>query len=462
MFNKETYIRRRKALKNQMKSGLILILGHNDAPFNYSDNTYGFRQDSTFLYFFGIDHQGFAGLIDLDSGEEFLYGDDVSMSGIIWMGPQPLVRERAERIGVPCTFELSALELKIKQAIAQGRKIHFTPPYRGENQMWLSDLLGIHHRRVAEYASTELIQACIALRSVKEPCEIAELEAHMRVAYDMHTTAMRWAREGVTEQHITGLIEGISLSGGGMVSFPVICSVRGETLHNHHHDNILRKGDLLLVDAGSESPMHYATDHTRTTPVGGKFSDRQKEIYQIVLDANNTAREAVRPGVFYRDVHLLAARTIVQGLKQAGLMKGDVDEAVAAGAHALFFPHGLGHMLGLDVHDMEDYNDTLVGYDHEITRSTEFGLKSLRLGRRLHEGFVITNEPGIYFIPALIDAWKSEKKHLAFIEYERLEKYKDFGGIRLEDDLLVTSTGSRILGQRIPISIDEVEAIAYK
>jgi len=274
----------------------------------------------------------------------------------------------------------------------------------------------------------------------------------------MHATAMKMAQDGATEQQITGAMEGISMSGGGMVSFPIICSKRGETLHNHDHSNTLRTGDLLLVDGGSESPLHYATDHTRTSPVGGKFSQRQKEIYQIVVDANNLSREATKPGVAYRDAHLVAARVIASGLKDIGLMKGDVDEAVAAGAHAMFYPHGLGHMIGLDVHDMEDYGDTLVGYDEEITRSTQFGLAALRLGRKMQPNFVVTNEPGIYFIPALIDTWKAENKFTEFINYDKAETYKDFGGVRLEDDILITEDSCRILGDRIPITIDEVEA----
>ncbi len=460
MFDKEIYTNRRRRLKELVGNGLILILGNNDSPFNYPDNTYHYRQDSTFLYFFGIDCQGFAGVIDVDNDREILFGDDVTMDGIIWMGPQPKVSERGALIGVSDTRPVSELVSVVKKAVTQGQKVHFTPPYRGENIMLLADLLGLHHGRVADYASRQLIDSCIALRSVKEACEIEEMERHMAVAYQMHTTAMKLAKEGVSEQYITGVIEGISMSGGGAVSFPVICSVRGETLHNHYHGNILKAGQLLLVDAGSESQMHYATDHTRTTPVGGKFSRQQKEIYDIVLAANNNAREATKPGVFYRDVHLLASRTIASGLKELGIMKGDVEEAVKSGAHALFMPHGLGHMIGLDVHDMEDYNDTLVGYDHEIERSTQFGLKSLRMGRRLREGFAVTNEPGIYFIPALIDKWRAEKKFTEFINYDKLDGYKTFGGVRLEDDILVTKDGCRILGERIPITTDEVEAMA--
>lgn len=458
MFSKETYINRRKKLQSKVESGLILMLGNKDVPMNYADNVYHFRQDSTFLYFFGIDLQDHAAIIDVDNNKEYLFGDDISLGHIIWMGPQPTMEEKAAKIGVANTKPMSELSKMIESAIKSGKKIHFNPPYRGENIMWLSDLLNIHHSKVKEAASLELTKACINIRSIKEPCEIEEMERHMAVAYQMHTTAMKMAQDGATEQQITGALEGISMSGGGMVSFPIICSKRGETLHNHDHSNTLKTGDLLLVDAGSESPLHYATDHTRTTPVGGTFSQRQKEIYQIVVDANNISREATKPGMQYRDAHLVAARVIASGLKDIGLMKGDVDEAVAAGAHAMFFPHGLGHMIGLDVHDMEDYNDTLVGYMDELERSTQFGLAALRLGRTLEPNWVVTNEPGIYFIPALIDTWKAENKHADFINYDKVESYKDFGGIRLEDDILITDDSCRILGERIPITVDEVEA----
>nr|WP_319401048.1 aminopeptidase P family protein [uncultured Carboxylicivirga sp.] len=458
MFSKDVYINRRKKLQTKVESGIILMLGNNDSPMNYADNVYHFRQDSTFLYFFGIDLQNHAGIIDIDNNKEYLLGDDVSLDDIVWMGPQPTMAEKAAQTGVENTRSMSDLAKMVGDAIKQGRKVHFTPPYRGENIMLLSDLLNVHHSKVKEIASLELTKACINLRSVKEPCEIEELERHMVVGYQMHTTAMRMAQDGVSEQAIAGAMEGVSMSGGGMVSFPIICSRRGETLHNHYHGNILKKGDLLLVDAGSESPLHYATDNTRTTPVGGVFSQRQKEVYEIVLAANNIAREATKPGVTYKECHLVAARVIASGLKDLGLMKGDVDEAVAAGAHAMFFPHGLGHMLGLDVHDMEDYNDTLVGYMDELERSSQFGLSALRLGRTLEKNWVLTNEPGIYFIPALIDTFKAEGKFTNFINYDKVETYKDFGGIRLEDDILITDNGCRILGERIPITVDEVEA----
>lgn len=460
MFSKDIYINRRNKLKKLVKSGLILVLGNEDAPMNYTDNTYHFRQDSTFLYFFGIDLQGLAGVIDLDNNREILFGDDFSIDDIIWMGPKPSLREQASKVGISDTRPAKELFSFIKDALKQKRKIHFTPPYRFRNIIKLADLLNIHHNEVKNHASLELTKACIELRSIKEPCEIEEMERHMSVAREMHTTAMKMARPGIQEQKIAGVLEGISMSGGGIISFPVICSVNGETLHNHYHGNILKEGDLLLVDAGSESPKHYATDHTRTTPVSGKFTDLQRQVYQIVLDANDKVREATRPEVPYRDIHLLACKVIAAGLKDMGLMKGDIEEAVAAGAHALFMPHGIGHMIGLDVHDMEDYNDTLVGYDEEIKRSTQFGLSALRMGRRLKPGFTITNEPGIYFIPALIDKWKADKKFTQFINYDKVEAMKGFGGIRLEDDILVTESGARILGQRIPITVEEVEQIA--
>jgi Xaa-Pro aminopeptidase len=459
MFDKELYILRRKKLQSSVQSGLILLVGNGNSPMNYHANTFHFRQDSTFLYFFGLDIPNLAGIIDVDNDVHMLFGDDYTLDDILWVGPQKPLAVEALLTGVTQTAPFKNLFEVIKNAITEGRNIHFTPPYRGENTILLSDLLGIQPGMVRDYASKELILACVALRSIKDKVEIDELEKQMEVAAKMHITAMQMAHPGTSEQEITGVLEGISMSAGGMVSFPIICSVRGETLHNHYHGNVLKKGDLLLVDAGSESPHHYATDHTRTIPVGGKFTDQQREVYQIVLNANNAAFAASRPGITYRDVHFIAARTIASGLKEMGIMKGDVDEAVQNGAHALFFPHGLGHMLGLDVHDMEDYNDTLVGYDDEVKRSTQFGLRSLRLGRKLQPGFVVTNEPGIYFIPELIHQWKKEHMHEDFINFSKLEGFLNFGGIRLEDDLLITREGARIMGQRIPIEPEDVEKV---
>lgn len=459
MFDKKVYMNRRATLKETLPGGLILFLGNVDVPMNYRSNTYRFRQDSNFLYFFGLDQQGLAGTIDVDSGEEILYGDDVSLDDIIWMGPQPLLRVRAEEAGVSSAAPFSKLSEALKTAIQQGRKIHFLPPYRAENKLLLHDLLGIAPADQHSEASVELIKAIVKLRSVKEDAEVLEIEKAMEVAYRMHTTAMKMARPGVYEHEIAGVVEGIALAGNGMLSFPLILSVRGETLHNHSHNNKLQKGQLLLMDGGAESPMHYATDHTRTMPVGGRFSNQQREVYEIVLKAQTEAIGAVKPGRTFRDVHMLAAGVLASGLKDLGLMKGDIDAAVELGAHALFMPHGLGHMMGLDVHDMEDLGEDYVGYDDEVKRSAVFGTAFLRLGRKLEKGFVLTVEPGIYFIPALIEKWEQENRFMEYINYGKLKNYLGFGGIRIEDDILVTEASQRVLGKPIPKTVDELESI---
>jgi Xaa-Pro aminopeptidase len=459
MFNRETYIVRRQKLKEKISDGIILLAGNVDSPMNYADNTFYFRQDSSFIYFFGLDFQRLAAVIDVDSGEEVIFGDDVDIEDIIWMGQQVALREKAEKVGISKTEPYRNLQQTIEKAISSGRKIHFLPPYRAENKILLSELLGISVSKLKAYSSLQLIKAIVDLRSVKEDQEIAEIRKACAVGYQMHVTAMKMAKDGVWEQTIAGTIEGIANAGGGMVSFPVILSQNGETLHNHDHSKNLRNGRLLLVDAGAEVGSHYASDFTRTVPVGGKFTAQQREIYEIVLAANNHARELTKPGTTYLSVHLSAMEVIASGLKAIGLMKGDVKEAVSAGAHALFMPHGLGHMMGLDVHDMEDLGQIYVGYDDEIRPVNQFGTAYLRMGRRLQKGFVITNEPGIYFIPALIEKWKAEKINTDFINFDKLESYIGFGGIRLEDDILVTETGSEIIGDRIPVTPEEVESI---
>ena len=457
MFSSDTYITRRRYLKHNISEGLIVLLGNVDVPMNYTDNTYYFRQDSSFLYFFGLDFQRLAGVIDADSGDEIIFGDDVSIEDIIWMGPQVSLKEKAARVGITKTDSYKNLQVIIDKAIRSGRKIHFLPPYRAENKLLLSDLFGISPSKLASYSSLELIKAIVSLRSVKEEQEIAEIRKACAVGSQMHVTAMKMAKAGVQEQTIAGTIEGIANAGGGMVSFPVILSQNGETLHNHDHSQMLKDGRLLLVDAGAEIGSHYASDFTRTVPVSGKFTQKQREIYEIVLAANNRGRELTKPGTTYLSVHLAAAEVIASGLKDLGLMKGDVKEAVRNGAHALFMPHGLGHMLGLDVHDMEDLGQIYVGYDDETRPVDQFGTAYVRMGRKLQSGFVITNEPGIYFIPALIEKWKAEKINTDFINFDRLSGYLDFGGIRLEDDILVTETGSEIIGDRIPVTPDEIE-----
>lgn len=459
MFKTEVYKERREKLHGLMKSGIALFLGNNDSAMNYPANPYHFRQDSDFLYFFGLDLQGFNGLMDFNSGKDWIFGNDVEMDDIIWMGPQPTVKELAEKIGVIDTAPLSRLEDVIKDATSKRRKIHFLPPYRGENKMVLGSLLKENPCQMETMASTELIRAVISLRSIKEQIEIDEIEKAIEIAYEMHVTAMKMCKQGVKEQDIFGTIEGIALAKGGGPSFPVILSVNGQTLHNHAHGNILQKGRMMVTDAGAETIMHYSSDITRTTPVGGKFNQRQKEIYEVVLKANIEAINATKPGISNRDIHMMASKIITSGLKDLGLMKGNTDEAVAAGAYALFMPHGIGHMMGLDVHDMEALGENYVGYNDEIKRSDQFGLAFLRFALPYKPGHVFTVEPGCYFIPELIDQWKAEGKHNDFINFDKVETYKNFGGIRIEDNVLLTAKGHKLLGKPIPKTVKEVESI---
>lgn len=460
LFNKDVYSNRRKKLKEEMKSGVLLFIGNQEASFNYPANTYAFRQDSNFLYYFGLDLYNLVGVMDVDADKDIIFGNDVDIDDIIWMGPQSTMKDMSAKVGIQNSAPLTELEEYLKEAIVEGRKVHFVPPYRGEHKLQLSALLGLNPCKVADYVSVDLIKAVVKQREIKEDVEIEEIEKAVDIAYEMHTTSMRMAaKPGRVEREIAGTIEGISLAKGGPVSFPIILSVRGETLHNHHHDNVIEAGQMMVTDCGAETTMHYASDITRTVPVGGKFNDRQKPVYQAVLDANMAAIEAIKPGIEYREIHFLAAKVIVEGLIKAGIMRGDAQAAVDAEAHTLFMPHGLGHMMGLDVHDMEGLGENYVGYDEKTVRSKNFGTAYLRLGKELKPGFVLTVEPGCYFIPALIDQWKAENKHAEFINYDVLETYKDFGGIRIEDDILVTENGYRVLGKPIPKTIEEVEAV---
>lgn len=459
MFNQNIYINRRNRLHKIMKSGIVLFLGNNDAAMNYPANPYHFRQDSDFLYFFGLDIQGFAGVMDFDSGEDRIFGNDVDLDDIIWMGPQPTVKELAAKCGVSNTSPMAILEETIREAISKGRKVHFLPPYRGETKMTLGSLLKENPCQMKTLASPELIKAVVSLRSIKEMVEIEEIENAAGIAYEMHVTAMKMCKPGVREQDIFGAVEGIALAKGAGPSFPIILSINGQTLHNHAHHNILREGRMMVTDCGAETNLHYASDITRTTPVGGRFSDRQREIYEVVLQANTDSINSAKPGMSNRDLHLMACRIIASGMKDLEMMKGDVDEAVAAGAHALFMPHGLGHMMGLDVHDMEALGEDFIGYNDEVKRSTQFGLAFLRFALPYKPGHVFTIEPGCYFIPELIDQWKSEGKFREFINYERVITYKDFGGIRIEDNLLITEKGHKLLGKPIPKTVSEIESV---
>jgi Xaa-Pro aminopeptidase len=460
MFDKQVYIDRRAELKKNFKNGILLFPGNDESAMNYSGNTYAFRQDSSFLYYFGLDVPNMVGLIDIDENKEILFGHEFSVEDIVWMGPQPKLAQLAEQIGVSQSESVDTLKKYLKSKISKQIKVHFLPTYRGDQTLKLADLVDENPYKLKSKFSKKLIEAVVAQRSVKGDEEVAEIEYAMEIAYQMHTTAMRMAKPGVIERDIAGAIEGIALSLGSGVSFGAIVSKNGQTLHNHYHGNVLKEGDLLVCDAGAESLLHYASDITRTTPVGGKFSFRQREIYEIVLTAQKNAINMIKPGVKHADVHLTAAKIIAAGLSQIGIMKGDLNAAVKAGAHALFFPHGLGHMMGLDVHDMENLGEAYVGYDDKTKRSDQFGLAYLRLAKELKPGFVFTCEPGIYFIPELIDQWKAKKKFKNFIDYDKVEEYRSFGGIRIEDNILVTQTGYKVLGRPIPKEVDDVEAWA--
>jgi Xaa-Pro aminopeptidase len=457
MFQKEVYWQRRKRLHGLVKTGLLLLPGNDESAMNYRANTYHYRQDSSFLYFFGISQPGLAGVCDLDSGEDILYGDDLTIDDIIWMGEHPQMKDLAASVGVEKTRSYGELSEDLQKAISQGRKVHILPPYRGDQVLSLAGLLNCNTAEVDKFVSEAFIKAVVALRNIKDEYEIAEIERAVDVAHIMHTTAMQMGFPGNYERELAGAIEGIALSHGGPVSFPVILSMNGQILHNHDHSQELVEGRLVVVDAGAETEMSYASDITRTFPVGGKFDERQKSVYDIVLRANMEAIENTGPGIRNLDLHLGAARTIASGLKDLGILKGNVDDIVSAGAHALFFPHGLGHMLGLDVHDMENLGEKYVGYDESVQRSDQFGLAFLRMGRELKPGFVFTIEPGCYFIPALIDLWKGEGRHREFINYSEAEKFIGLGGVRIEDDVLVTETGYRVLGTPIPKTVAEVE-----
>ena len=460
MFDKKIYIQRRKILKNSVGSGFILLLGNEESPMNYTDNQYAFRQDSTFLYYFGIDHPGLAAAIDVDEDKEYVFGNNVTLDEIVWMGPQATISDRAKLVGVRNSASLEEMEKIIKKVLAGGRQVHYLPQYRASNILKIEHLLGIHPKRMKEYSSEKLILAVANQRVKKAPEEIKEIVKALDIAYEMQTTAMKLTRPGKNEREIAGIMEGIAISRGGRLSFPTIFSKNGQTLHNHFQGNKLKAGDIVVNDSGAETLMHYASDITRTFPVSGKFTNFQKEIYQIVLDMQLTSIKAIKPGITYRSVHLEAAKVLVERFKELGFMKGNVDEAVNKGAHALFFPHGLGHLMGLDVHDMENLGEASTGYDKKTKRSDQFGLAYLRFGKEMEPGVVLTVEPGIYFIPELIAKWKKENKFKEYINYNKVIKNKTFGGMRIEDDIVVTKSGCKVLGKPIPKTIKEVEKLA--
>jgi Xaa-Pro aminopeptidase len=460
MFDKEVYIKRRKEFAAQLRSGLFLFLGNSESPINYADNTYHFRQDSTFLYYFGINSPNLAAVIDVENDKTLLFGDEMSMDDIVWMGRQMTLKEKASNAGIEFVQPSSQLSAVLGDAKRTSLAVQFLPPYRGENKLKLAELLGVEAAQLSQLASVSFIKAVVAQRSIKSELEIQEINKAVSTSVDMHIMAMQMAKPGMSESRIAAAIQEVAQSTGGNLAYPVILTVNGQILHNHYHGNILKEGDLVLNDSGAETERGYAGDLTRTFPAGKHFTSLQKEMYSIVLDSYQSAANLMKPGVRYLDVHFEACLRLAEGLKNMGLMKGDMKEAVQQGAHALFFQCGTGHMMGLDVHDMEDLGEQYVGYSEQLLKNTtQFGLKSLRLGKELQSGYVLTVEPGLYFIPELIETWEA-KQHLAsFINYDEVNKFKSFGGIRVEDDFVITENGSSMLGKPLAISIEDVEQI---
>ena len=459
LFEKSVYTSRRSVLNKSIETGLILFLGNEESSMNYRDNWYPYRQDSTFLYYFGLNIAGLAAIIDADSGDEIIFGNDLTIDDIVWTGPQPSVKEMAGVVGVHKTVAANELTTYINTALESKRKIHIIPPYRPENKIKIAGLLNIAVNEIDNHVSVRLIKAIVNQRSYKEDCEVEEMDKASAISADMHMAAMYYAKPGMKEFEIVAKVKEVAFANHADISFSPIVTIHGETLHNVYSGNTIQEGQLLLCDAGASNEMQYAGDLTSTYPVGKKFTTQQKEVYEIVLHAHNTAVEMLKPGVLFRDVYYAAAQKIVEGMQGLGIMKGNAGEAVAAGAHALFFQCGLGHMIGLDVHDMEDLGEPYVGYNDVIKKSTQFGIKSLRLGRELEPGFTLTVEPGVYCIPALMDQWKAERKFESFINYEALQTLRNFGGIRVEEDFLITNTGAKLLGKKLPMTVAEIEAI---
>jgi Xaa-Pro aminopeptidase len=453
MFLTQTYIQRREILKKNFSKGILFFMGNDETGMNYADNTYHFRQDSTFLYYFGINAPGIYAIINLDTGDEIIFGDDYTIDSIVWMGDMPTISSLAERVGVSKTASIDALH----QILRKSSNVMYLPPYRPEHQLKLFNILSIHPNEATQKASIPFVQAVAQQRNIKSAEEIAEIEKAVNTTVLMHRTAMRYAKPGMTEAQVAAKVNQIALESGGQLSFPIIATINGQTLHNHYHGNTIQKGQLFLLDAGAETPLGYAGDMSSTFPVSRTFSPQQRDIYEVCLKAHNSAIEVLKPGIHFRDVHLLAARIIFDGLKNLGFTKGNTEDAIVNGAHALFFPCGLGHLMGLDVHDMENLGEQWVGYNGQ-PKSTQFGLKSLRLGTELKPGFVITIEPGIYFIPQLIDLWQKNGINSQFLNFDKINTFRNFGGLRNEEDILITSNSHRILGEPLAKSIQEVES----
>lgn len=460
MFSKEIYEKRREILKKNVSSGLLLFIGNTEMPMNFADNTFPFRQDSSFLYYFGISEPGLAAVIDIDNDETIIFGDELSIDAIVWMGRQETIQSKAEKSGVHSRKDFGKLSDYLKTAKNKSQKIHILPPYSAAQRLKLSELIGCSISEVDTYVSESFIKAIVKQRSIKQPEEIEEIEKAVNISNEMHLLAMRMAKPGMKEYQLVSAIEKFAVDNESGFSYPAIMTIRGEILHNHFRMNTLKEGDMVLNDSGVETAMGYAGDLTRTFPAGKKFTSTQREFYNIVLKAFEDSHSIMKPGLNYKEVHRTAALRLVEGLTDLGLLKGNPEEAVANNVHTLFFQCGVGHMMGLDVHDMENLGEQYVGYTQDDPKDTKtFGWKSLRLGRPLEEGFVVTVEPGIYVIPELIDIWKAENKLTDFINYDEVEKYRNFGGIRIEDNFLITKDGFRRLGNGLIKTADEVEEL---
>ena len=456
MFKAQTYLSRRRNLRVRIDSGIALFMGNDESPMNYADNTYHFRQDSSFLYYFGLNTAGLTGIVDVDEGKDYIFGNDLTVEDFVWMGYQPSLKEQAQKVGIENTRSIPDLEKFLKEAAAKGREIHLVPQYRAENKIKLFNWLGIKLNETQNAASVELIKAVVAQREIKSDEELLEIEKAVNTTVDMHVAAMQMAQPGIMESEIAARVLEIAVKAGGNISFPIIATIHGETLHNHYHGNQLKDGDMLLLDCGAETALGYAGDLSSTMPVAATFTERQKEIFNIVLASHNASIEMLTPGLPFKNIYYESCRVIVEGLKDLDLMKGNAEEAVQLGAHAMFFPCGVGHQMGLDVHDMENLGEVYVGYDGK-PKSTQFGIKSLRLAKPLVPGLVLTIEPGIYLVPSLIDMWRAEKRFADFINYDKLEAYKDFGGIRNEENFVITADGYRLIGKQKPKTIEDVE-----
>lgn len=456
MFSKDTYMQRRAELKAKVGYGVLLFIGNDEQGLNYEDNTFRYRQDSTFLYYFGLSFAGLSAIIDIDEDKTIIFGDELTIDSIVWMGTQPTLHEKAEAVGVADTRPSAEIASYIAKVAEQGRTLHYLPPYRAEHKLKLMDWTGVLPAR--QEGSVPFIKAVVSQRNIKSPEEIAEIEKACNVTADMHITAMKVLRPGMYEYEVVAEMNRVAEMNNCELSFATIATVNGQTLHNHYHGNLVGPEDLFLIDAGAELPSGYCGDMSSTIPAGKKFTPRQREIYLIQNAMHLAAVKALQPGIPYMDVYDLSARVMVDGLKQLGLMKGDTEAAVREGAHALFYPHGLGHLMGLDVHDMENLGEVWVGYGGK-PKSTQFGRKSQRLAVPLQPGFTLTVEPGIYFIPELIDLWQSQNRFTDFINYDKVLEYRDFGGIRNEENYLITDNGARRLGKKIPLTPEEVESL---